>query len=174
MKGIYLLFFLLLININCLLIRAQEIENATLLTVSQLETTYRIKDYPIVYYLASRDYKTVEYFELKDTLFRDTLLFFYQKYTIDSIFFKETNYSGSFNLFEAYSYKWGKKEFIILSFVNMYQMGTDQQTYYVIFQIKNNRGIIKSKFTRDSYLSKISVVKRCNTIKLKCKSWDKN
>ena len=76
MKGIYLLFFLLLININCLLIRAQEIENATLLTVSQLETTYRIKDYPIVYYLASRDYKTVEYFELKDTLFRDTLLFF--------------------------------------------------------------------------------------------------
>lgn len=96
MKGIYLLFFLLLININCLLIRAQEIENATLLTVSQLETTYRIKDYPIVYYLASRDYKTVEYFELKDTLFRDTLLFFYQKYTIDSIFFKENRVNGVF------------------------------------------------------------------------------
>lgn len=170
------LFFIIYILLNSFSIQAQQIKNATLLTVSQVDTTYQVKDYPIFYFPALRTYKTVEYFEPKDTLQRDTLLFFNQKYTIDAIFYKETNYSGSFDLFEAYSFKLRKKEFIILSFVNIYQMGTDQQTYYVIFQINNNRGIIESTYVTNNRFpfSKITVVKRGNTIKLRGKDLDKD
>jgi len=174
MKTICLIFLALLINLKFYSIMAQEIENATLLKISKVGTTYYIKDYPIFYYPASRDYKTVEYFEFKDTLFRDTLVLLNNKYTIDSIFFKESNYSGSFDLYEAYFYKYRRKEFVILSFVNLYQMGTDQQVYYIIFLIENNQVMIKSIYVTNNHYPSINVrvIKRYNKIKLKSKNLD--
>jgi hypothetical protein len=145
-----------------------------LLKISKVGKKYYINDSTICYFPAIRDYKTVEYFELQDTLFRDTLVFLNKKYTIDSFFFKESNYSGSFDLYKAYCYKFRKKEYIILSFVNVYQMGTDQQIYYIIFQIENKQGIIKSKYVTNNRFPTLNVyvIKRHNMIKLKSKNLD--
>jgi len=111
-----------------------------------------------------------EYPSLEDTLKRDYIdigrIVF-----IDSITgLKQTDYTGAYDYSDIRVVKHRKSRFIILSLVDTYIYGTDQQVYLVVFKEKDNKQVsIVACYTNenDSPTEDIVVVKNGSGIELR-------
>ncbi len=141
------------------------------------DTLLFVKGYPIFIPKIKTEWeKEVEYFEPRDTLARMTLISYGKECIIDTLIgLKSTGYTGAYDLAFSYSTFNEEKENIILVFYDLYQMGTEQQAIYIIFEIENNNAVFKASYVaNNNYLSsKVWIVKKKNGIYLKSKNLDR-
>jgi hypothetical protein len=166
------LFFLLFscntsISQNLLYGKYTELE---VMQTSDIVTEY-VKNKPIFF---RQTYKETE-FDWEDTTSRDTLSFYGKQYTVDFLSGLKPQYAGSYGLNYAYSVLSNKKEYIILVFYNYYQLGTEQQGIFIIFEINNDEAIFcRSYIENNKYRSsKVKIIKKEDGVYLKSKNLDR-
>ena len=94
-----------------------------------------------------------EYFVMEDTSHRDYILLNGDKYLIDSLWLKKyDNYAVFFEYIGGGTYIISDKEssYLIINGSNGFQMGTDVQPLYAIFQKKENKYIFLSSYIIES------------------------
>jgi hypothetical protein len=119
--------------------------------------------------------RTEEYFVISDTLQRDYILLNEQKYLIDSLCSKQYNdYARSFEYNGTYIIPYRESDYLIVTGSNRFQMGTDTQPIYLIFQKKENKYQFLSSYyieNIDYYdekiLNSVRIIYRKNRIILK-------
>ncbi|MBI2258942.1 MAG: hypothetical protein HYU67_08595 [Flavobacteriia bacterium] len=113
-----------------------------------------------------------EYFTEADTLKRDYINFDKVKYTFDFLLnLKQTDYTISFNLNQVYLTAINDVKFLIIQGFNSFQIGSDQQTFFIILKLNSNKIEPVSAYLYDSAdePQNIKLSKRKNTIILKHK-----
>lgn len=113
-----------------------------------------------------------EYFTEADTLKRDYINFDKVKYTFDFLLnLKQTDYTISFNLDQVYLIEINDGKFVIIQGFNSFQIGSDQQTFFIILKLNNNKIEPVSSYLFDSAdePKNIKLSKRKNSIILKHK-----
>lgn len=92
-----------------------------------------------------------EYFTEADTLHKDFITWKNSKIFIDSLCKLQTkNYTISFDLITAYSVNYKDKNYIILKGVNGFQIGSDQQTFFIVLQNSGDNLDLRSTYLYDS------------------------
>jgi hypothetical protein len=92
-----------------------------------------------------------EYFVIEDTLQRDYILLGGKKYLVDSLWLKEyDNYAIFFECAGTYLVNYKKTSYLIVEGSNAFQMGTDVQPLYAIFQKKGDEYIFISSYYIES------------------------
>ena len=136
-----------------------------------------VKGFPIVMPVIKTEWeKEVEYFEPRDTLARCTIIVYGKEYIIDNLIgLKSTDYTGLYDLSYAFSTFNQNKEYIILVFFDGYQMGTEQQSIYVIFEIENSNAIFRASYVANNHYcsSKVRIYRSKNGVFLKSKNLDR-
>ncbi len=110
-----------------------------------------------------------EYFVLSDTLKRDYVLFGNSKVTIDKLQgLQQCDYTGAYDIFEC---RWVENRFLILSCVNTYFYGTNQNVFYAVFELKKNHWNYHSSYDNeaDRPTDSIRVISSKKRLKLKGK-----
>jgi hypothetical protein len=119
--------------------------------------------------------RTEEYFVISDTLQRDYILLNEQKYLIDSLCLKQYNdYVISFEYDGTYIIPYKESNYLIVTGSNGFQMGTDMQPRYLIFQEKENKYQFLSSYLLENIdyyseeiLNSVKIVKKKDKIILK-------
>jgi hypothetical protein len=141
------------------------------------DTFLFVKGYPIFIPKTKTEWeKEVEYFEPRDTLAREILIAYGGEYVIDTLIgMKSTDYTGAYYLSDVFSIEYRKKIYILLLFFDGYQMGTEQQSIYVIFETENNNAVFRASYVANNNyrFSQVRIVKKKGSIFLKSKNLDK-
>jgi hypothetical protein len=134
-----------------------------------------VKEHPIVFFQGKRPYKDNEVFEPLDTLYRDTLVVYGSKYTIDELTLEQTDYSGAYSLHCACILNHKSQIFFVFIFFNAYQMGTEQQANYLLFMKDEKSVVFHASYVENLNFpsSKLRVVKNNEGIFLKSKNIDR-
>ena len=91
--------------------------------------------------------KKEEYFVMEDTLQRDYILLGKKKYLVDSLWLKKyDNYAMAFEYNGSYIISDKKSIYLIVTGGNSFQMGTDEQPLYAIFQKKEDMYVFVSSY----------------------------
>ena len=110
---------------------------------SRIWYTYNIPNLIIV----SMSKSNGEYFVISDTLNRDYILLDNKKYLIDSLCLKKyDDYAMLFEYSGTYCIEHGQAKYLIIVGDNGFQMGTDSQPRYMIFQKKGDEYIFHSSY----------------------------
>lgn len=113
-----------------------------------------------------------EYFTDRDTLKKDFVVYNESKLTFDDLLkLKQSTYTVSFELESIYFIGTKKDEFLVLEGFNTFQIGSDQQTFYIVLKIYNERIEVVSSYISNSEVdsNSIRVLKRNKVPKLKHK-----
>ena len=103
---------------------------------SRIWYTYNIPNLIIV----SMHKTNGEYFEISDTLYRDYILLDNEKYLVDFLMYKNYDeYAMYFEYLYTYYIQHKQIEYLIINGSNGFQMGTEAQPLYMIFQKKGNK-----------------------------------
>lgn len=113
-----------------------------------------------------------EYFSDHDTLKKDFILYEESLYTFDDLLrLKQRNYTVSFSLENIYLVRTKKHKFLVLQGFNSFQIGSDQQTFFIVLKIFDESVEVVSSYildaTEDS--DSIRLIKRFRSLKLKHK-----
>jgi hypothetical protein len=91
--------------------------------------------------------KKEEYFVMEDTSYRDYILLDGEKYWVDSLWLKKyDDYAMAFEYTGTYIISDKKSMYLIVTGVNIFQMGTDAQPLYAIFQKKCDKYAFLSSY----------------------------
>lgn len=113
-----------------------------------------------------------EYFTDNDILKRDFISYKESLLTFDDVLkLKQSNYTVSFNIESIYLITTKKYKFLVVQGFNAFQIGSDQQTFYIVLKIYNQRIEVVSSYIFDSAddADSIQLVKRNSGLKLKHK-----
>ena len=105
-----------------------------------------------------------DFFITDDTLHRDYILLRGEKYLVDSLWLKEyDNYAMLFEYLGVYAISDKKSTYLIINGSNGFQIGTEAQMLYAIFQKKADKYIFLSSYyieeTYDTDNSEVNSVK---------------
>lgn len=113
-----------------------------------------------------------EYFTDIDTLKKDYISYYNSFFTFDNLLkLKQRDYTVSVNIENVYGIKTKKCKFLVVEGFNSFQIGSDQQTFFLVFKIFDKRIEVVSSYIIDSSegSNKIRLIKRRSSIKLKHK-----
>jgi hypothetical protein len=122
--------------------KQMRLENCT-----KFESSFLAKDSSHVYSLKSISEMQIvihsrlnETFEINDTINRDYIESGTKKMTLDRLYgLLQLDYTGSYDLMDCYSVKSSTHSYCILSFVDLFIFGTNQQVFFVVMkQIGDN------------------------------------
>lgn len=112
-----------------------------------------------------------EVFQDLDTLNRDFFMLNNNKLIIDSLYgLKQSEYTGSYEILKTY-YIGENSDYFILSFVDLFTFGSNQQVFFLVFKKINNNWYHFSSYENEHGMptDDIRVVKKRNEIRLKGK-----
>jgi len=113
-----------------------------------------------------------EYFSDNDTLKKDFIFYKESLVTFDNLLkLKQSDYTVSFSLESIYFITTNKYTFIVIQGFNSFQIGSDQQTFYIVLKIYDERIEVVSSYIFDSSenSNSIRLIKRNRGLKLKHK-----
>lgn len=112
-----------------------------------------------------------EYFENKDTCFRDYFIVSDVFLTVDSLIgCRQKDYTVSFNIIKSIFLETNDRFFLIIFGVNAFFMGTDQNDEFIIFSsLKDGKWFFYDSYERiiPNYKKEVKIIKSKNGIKLK-------
>lgn len=112
-----------------------------------------------------------ETFEISDTMNRDYIESGTKKMTLDHLYgLRQIDYTGSYDLMDCYSIKDSTHSYCILSFVDLFTIGTNQQVFFVVMKQKGNNWLHYSSYENRHDQSTMSVkIRKRKNGKLKLK-----
>ncbi len=148
--------------------RCEHIEvDRTILSKDSSKVCYGIKEVPekIAVILFHDKGET---FEFSDTLNRDFIEFGTLKKSIDQLQgLQQCDYTGSYDLIEC---RWIANRFLVLCFVDLFIIGTNQNAFYVLFEYENdNWKYLKSYENEANQSTDIQFIYSPKELKLKGK-----
>ena len=114
-----------------------------------------------------------EYFADSDTLKKDFIFFKESIYTFDNLLrLKQSDYTVSFSLENIYLVRSKKYKFLVIQGYNSFQIGSDQQTFFIVLKIFDEKIDVVSSYIFDSAedSNSIRLIKRNRSLKLKNKN----
>lgn len=111
-----------------------------------------------------------EYFLDNDTLKKDFISYKESLFTFDYLLkLKQSDYTVSFNLENIYYITTKKYKFLVVRGFNSFQIGSDQQTFYIVLKMYDEKIEVVSSYIFDSAEdpNSIRLLKRNRSIKLK-------
>lgn len=152
-----------------------KLENCT-----KLESSFVAKDSSSIYSLKSISEMQIviytrlnETFEINDTINRDYIESGTKKMTLDHLYgLRQIDYTGSYDLMDCYSIQSSTHSYCILSFVDLFTIGTNQQVFFVVLKQTGNNWVHYSSYENghDQSTTSVKIRKgRKGKIKLKGK-----